>query len=372
MSQRSDVRSGRPTSRVLHVITDTDRRGAQVFAADLCSALTRDGRPGAVRALRHGGPGARLDVPVLGAGARDLPTLHRLRREMAASTVVVAHGSSTLLACGLAGAGLRVPVVYRNISDPAYWLRSAARRARVRLLLSRMDRVVALWPGGADFLVRRLGVSADKVAVIPNSVHAAAFRPPSREERVEARRRLGLPQDAPVLLYVAALQPEKHPEAAVRSLAELPVATHLVVLGDGPRRAAVAALGEQLAPRRVHLLGRVDSPRDAYWAADVVVLPSEGEGLPAVLIEAGLCGLPAVASTSGGCADIVRDGHTGYVVPPDDPGRLAGGVRRALSRRTALGAGAESHCRERYDLGAVARQWRELLDGLVTRTEPAS
>ncbi len=181
----------------LHVITDTNRRGAQVFAVDLTTELACQGRAGALIALRPGDRGAQLDVPVVGTGPRSWRTLRDLRRSMRSRPVVVAHGSNTLFACVVAGAGLGVPIVYRNISDPAYWLSSTSRRIRVRALLTRVSRVVALWPGGATYLRETLGVPDGKIEVVPNAVRSALFRPPTATERAHARRSLGCRRGSP-------------------------------------------------------------------------------------------------------------------------------------------------------------------------------
>jgi glycosyltransferase involved in cell wall biosynthesis len=346
---------------VLHVITDTNRRGAQIFATQLRDLLSRDDRPHRVVALGAGRSGAQLEVPVLGHGTRSADSLRALRAAMRETDLVVAHGSGTLLASTVAGVGLRVPVVYRNISDPAYWLGTAARRFRVAAMLRRVEAVVALWPGGKDYLVQRLGLPAERIRVIPNGVPLGDFRPPTRDEQLAARRRFGVPDTAPVLVYAASLQPEKHPQTAVEALRHLPPDTRLVMIGDGPLRDEVTGLAEEVAPGRVVVAGQVDDALNAYWAADLMVLPSEGEGLPAVLIEAGLCGRPAVASTSGGNADIVLDGRTGVVVDPADPRQLADGVTTVLADLETLGQRAAAHCAERYDLTSVARQWDELL-----------
>ncbi len=358
--ERAD--SAQPT---LHVITDTDRRGAQVFALDLCASLGDLGQAGEVVALSPGGAGAQLTVPILGRGPRDPRTLGALRRRMRHAPAVVAHGSSTLLACAIAGAGLRVPIVYRNISDPAYWLSTEFRRLRVRLMLSRMERVVALWPGGASYLVERLGVDPGRIHIIPNSVRAQDFRPPNDAERFAARARFGLPRDAPVLVYVAALQPEKHPGTAIEALSRLPDDTHLLMLGDGPQRQAISVLAAHEAPGRTIVAGQIDDPVQGYWAADVIVLPSEGEGLPGVLIEAALCGVPAVASMSGGTSDIVLDGVTGLVVDPADPDQLAAGAIRALRNKSKWGGAARARCLARYDMHSVAKKWHAVLNDVT-------
>ena len=352
-------------ARVLHVVTDTDRRGAQVFANDLSRLMCHNGALSRTVALTAGGQGAQLDLTVMGGRARSGRTLRRLRREMRESDVTVAHGSKTLIACTLAGMGLGVPLVYRNISDPAYWLSTKARRLRVRLMLGRAAHIVALWPGGAEYLAAELGLSRNRITVIPNGVPVADFRPPTLSERQSARTRFGLPASAPVLVYAAALQPEKHPETAVQALAWLPEDTHLLMIGGGPLREQVAALAESTAPGRVVIAGQIDDPVRAFWAADLIVLPSEGEGLPAVLIESALCGLPGVVSSSGGNADIVRHDVTGFVVDPADPVALATYARRAFARRADMGRAADQHCRTLYDMDSVTTQWQSVIERVV-------
>lgn len=348
--------------RVLHVITDTNRRGAQIFATDLAASLSTRGLPGDVVAIAPGSGGAQLSVPTLGIAPRNLRTLLSLRREMSDSSAVVAHGSHTLWACAAAGQGLGVPLVYRNISDPAYWMSTATRRLRVRLMLRSTAHVVALWPGGACYLHEALGVARGKLTVIPNAVQTERFRPPTASERSSARARFGIPDSANVLIYPAALQPEKHPEAAVSALALLPEDTHLLMVGDGPLRNAILEMAARVAPGRVVMPGQIDDVVNAYWAADVAVLPSEGEGLPAALIEAGLCGLPAVASTSGGNESIVVDHRGGRVVPPADPIGLARAVLDVMPQRGTLGKFAERHCRGTFEIDTVAERWHAVLN----------
>ncbi len=355
------VLEGDQRSRVLHVVTDTDRRGAQIFATDLCRALGAEGAPGTVVALRRGKRAAVLDLPVLGRGASDPRALLALRRAMARSDVVVAHGSSTLRACVAAGWGLGVPTVYRNISDPAFWTATPLRRLRVRGMLRRIDHVVALYSGGADYLSERLGVSPERVTVIPNAVRPDSFRQPTKAERTSARETFGLPADATVLLFAAALQREKHPGTAVQALGHLPADTWLLMVGEGACRREVATAAARVAPGRVVMTGQIEDMAAAYWASDVMVLPSEGEGLPAVLIEAGLCGVPAVASASGGNRDIVLDRSTGRVVAHGDAKQLADGVLEVLDRRGEYGDQAARHCAETFDLAAVAARWNGVL-----------
>jgi glycosyltransferase involved in cell wall biosynthesis len=358
------------TPRVLMVVTDTDRRGAQVFATDLHAALADRGWAVRTTALAPGRVGG-LDLPVLGPSRLHPRTLRALRRAARGADVVVAHGSTTLPACAVALAGTGVPFVYRQISDSLFWASTPARRARVRLGLRRAARVVALWEGSARVLVERFGVDPASVAVVPNGVPAARFPLLPRPDRA-ARRRLGLDPDRPTVGFVGALVPEKGPAIAIEAVAGTPGA-QLVVAGDGPERTALAGLAAQRAPDRVHLVGPVADPLEVYAAADVVVLPSlGGDSMPAVLIEAGLCGVPVVSTPVEGIPEIVVDGETGLLVPVGDANPLAGAIRSLLDDPDRAAALAEAHrarCLERFEITPVAARWASVL---ADAADPAS
>lgn len=341
---------------ILQVITDTDRRGAQVFATDLESALRDRGREVRTVALAPGTAGRLLDVPVLGATRTGRDTLAALRREMRAADVVVGHGSTTLPACAVAGLGVPTPFVYRQISDSMFWAPTVLRRLRVRLAMSRADAVVALWRGSAETLRTRLGVPARRISVVPNGVPATRFPHLPRPDRDGA---------GPVVLYAGALVPEKGVSTAVEAMAHLPTAT-LLIAGDGPDRGALESSAEEVAPGRVHFLGPVPDMHPVYQRADVVVLPSRGgDSMPGVLIEAGLCGIPCVATPVEAIGDVVLDRLTGILVPPDDPAALAEGVVEAVAGATALGAAARKHCLATFDIQVVAIAWAAVLDRVV-------
>jgi glycosyltransferase involved in cell wall biosynthesis len=359
---------------ILHVVAAAQRRGAETFAVDLAAALAERGLPSDVVAVAPGPGEGALDVEVLGPSALAPGTLRALRRRAAPATVVVAHGSRTLPACALGLAGRRAPVVYRSIGDPAAWAGGALRRRRTRLLLGRMAAVTALWPGAKVALARLYGLPDDKVTVIPNAVPAARCPEVGPEARAAGRARLGLPAEAPVVAYLGALAADKRVGAAIEAVAARP-AVHLVVAGDGPERAALAAQAAAGAPARVHLLGTVADPAAALTPADLVVLPSRTEGMPGVLIEAGLAGIGAVATDVGGVGEVVVDGVTGALVPGADPAAgpsaLAAGLGealdRALPRAADLGRAARRHCLAAFEIGPVADRWADLLRSLTSR-----
>src|SRR5207244_896567 len=115
----------------------------------------------------------------------------------------------------------------------------------------------------------------------------------------------------------------------------------------------------------VYFLGSLPDPLVAYHAADVLVFPSRGgDSMPATLIEAGLCGLPSVATRVGSITDVVVDGTTGLIVEPSDLEGLAAALTRltddSLLRRR-LGVAARERCIGRFDIDVVAGAWEQVL-----------
>ncbi len=384
---------------VLSVVTSTDRRGAEVAAVQLGEALADRGVPVTTVALWPGSaaagdpvaadPDARglggrtapLDLPALGRRRHDPAALVGLTRRARAAAAVIGHGSSTLPFGAAAAAAARRPFVYRSIGDPAFWATTRGRRLRTGAALRRAARVVALWPGAADQLVELYGLRPDRVVVIPTGVAPAAFVPTAPADRPAARRSLqavldaapgvdpdggAIDPDRPLIAYLGALSAEKDPGLAVDAMAEL-VGAQLVVAGAGPLHDPLLARARWVAPGRVHLIGSRREPARLLAAADVLVLPSRTEGIPAVAIEAGLCGLPVVACDVGGVAEVVVDGETGVLVADRSAAALAAalgavvGPASSPEQAEALGAAGRQRCLDRFSLEVVAERWVELL-----------
>jgi glycosyltransferase involved in cell wall biosynthesis len=350
--------------RVLHVVSSTDRRGAETSAVELCSALGEVGFGGSTVALAAGTVGG-LDLPVLGSSRFATETLRSLRNFARAHDLVIAHGSSTLPAVAAATIGLATPFVYRSVGDPGAWATTPARRVRVRVGARRAARVVALWRESAVAWHEVLGIRPDRIVVIPNGVRADRFPVPRPDEKVGSRIRLGLPEHGPVALCLGALSPEKRVDLAIEAVADLPGVT-LAVVGEGGERASLERLAADRAGDRVRLLGAINEPWPALAAADVLLLPSDTEGQPAVAIEAGLTGLPVVATRVGGVAEIVLDGRSGLLVDPGDVAGLAAAIQRCLGQRDELGTAARSHCLQNFSLDRITRKWSTLLQSVIT------
>jgi glycosyltransferase involved in cell wall biosynthesis len=293
--------------------------------------------------------------------------LKELRRVARSYDVVVAHGSSTLPASVLGLIGKKLPIVYRQISDPQVWARAWPRRLRAAAFLRRMSAVVALSPDASITLKRHYWLrSRPAVTVIPNAAPEERFRPPAAQERVEARAIFGVPVDSDVVLFIGALAPEKGVDVAIRASAKLPGVV-LIVVGDGPQRSDLEALGSRLMRGRCFFVGPLSDPRAAYWAADMLVFPSLSEAMPAVLIEAGLCGLASVATDVGAIREVVDHGTTGLVVPTGNAEAIVSAVSTLVSDpslRLTMGLAAAERCSRRFTINCVAPMWLDLLSGV--------
>jgi glycosyltransferase involved in cell wall biosynthesis len=309
-------------------------------------------------------------VPSLGPSRFHPQTLFRLARRIRAVDVTIAHGSSTLPACALV-AGPRSPYVIRQISETRFWSGPVARRLRVQLYYRRARHVVALAEGAAVDLGSILRVPRDKITVIPNGVASAAFSPASRAEQLRARADFGLELGRVTVLSIGALVPEKGTAMVIEAAACLPELQVLVV-GDGPERESLELLAQRIAPSRVIFTGSIAGSSRAYHAADLVALASmAGDSMPAVLIEAALCGLPAVSTMVGAIPDVVLDDETGLLVSASDQPALTEAIRSLagdVARRKVMGAMARHWAMEHFEISVVASRWsRVLQDVLASR-----
>ncbi|HLT27254.1 MAG TPA: glycosyltransferase [Zeimonas sp.] len=234
--------------------------------------------------------------------------------------------------------GLPVTITIRGSKDE--WLIGTSREARLREAMARATKLFAVSQALARNVAYALGTAPSKVEVIGNGVDAERFAP---VDRAAARRRLGLPLDAPVLIGVGNLIPSKGFQRVVPLLPRLrerhPGLVYLIVgagASQGDLRASLEAQARECGVAdAVRFCGRQpqDELRWFYGAADVFVLATEFEGWANVFLEAMACGLPVVTTRVGGNAEVVREPDTGELVDWWDPTAFADAIDRALVRR---------------------------------------
>jgi glycosyltransferase involved in cell wall biosynthesis len=344
--------------RSLHVVTSTQRRGAETFAFHLAAALRNRGAPADVIALSGsvGDPWTTLPIRALGTRSRSASTYAALRSLAHRYDIVIGHGSSTLEACAIALAGSGIPLIYTSIGDSSYWVRTFKQRALTRLLLRRCAGIVTLWPEAANYMRDRYGISGDRLHVIPNGADTERFPFATLVQRQAARGAARIPPTATSLVYVGALSDEKNVGAAIDAASQMPHA-YLAIAGDGPGRRTLENAAVAVAPGRVRFLGSVDDVSTVYMSADLLLLPSKSEGMPMVIIEAGMMGTATVATRVGAIPSMIEDGVTGYLSEAGDNRAFSRTVERAVKTSALVGRTASQSFRRRFDLATCAQAW---------------
>ena len=221
-----------------------------------------------------------------------------------------------------------VPAVVQTQHLP--WLMGSPKH-RVPLLraIEPVDRLIALCHAQRR-TYERIGVPTARFSTVANGIRPRGTGP----GRAAARAALGLDPRQPIVLTVGRLAVQKGHRYLIEAVPELASRfpdVAVVIIGKGPLderlRGQAAGLG---VADRVRLAGFRPDARMLLDAADVFVLPSRQEGMPLAAIEAMEAGLPVVATRVIGTAEVVVDGETGILVPPEDPPALAAAIGRLL------------------------------------------
>ncbi|MCC7416673.1 MAG: glycosyltransferase family 4 protein [Acidobacteria bacterium] len=222
------------------------------------------------------------------------------------------------------------------------------------------------------------GISRGRVHHLPNAIDMRHFAPSAADERRAVRRQHGLADDAVVCLFVGRLSREKGVMELLEAWRSVSGAVLIVAGPDmehhpwdvGPAARAYAR-AHGLEPS-VRFPGPIADVAPLIGAADIVVQPSHFEALGLSAIEALACGVPVVATATGGLLDFVVEGHNGLLCPPHDPAALARAIRRLVddpSLRRRLAERARASVREDYDEQAVFSRFAALLGAAAGRRQ---
>jgi hypothetical protein len=287
---------------------------------------------------------------------------HSLERLVRAQDIDLIHANTSVI-LGARAAGARSVVHVREIypQPPLLWPWH-----RRKLLAA--DAVLCVSAATAE----PLGGAGGNVHVVPDGLGVLH----DRAARTTARLALGLPREAFVVAVLGRISGWKGQAVLARALHEEPLRIRGaigLVAGDvwpgqerweQELRAAAEPVGD-----RLRLLGFRDDLATIYGAADVVVVPSTApDPLPNSALEAAAAGCCVVASAVGGLPEIIRDGETGVLVPPDDPVALASALAALAddpARRAALGEAAALDVRARFAPDRLAPRVMTIYDGLL-------
>lgn len=332
----------------------------------VCS--TRQGEPLAVQALHEAG------IPHINLGRRAKWDVHRLlglvallRRER--FDVVHAHKFGSNVWGTLIGRSFRVPVILAHEHNWSY----EGARLRVWIdghVIGRLaTRFIAVSKANRERMITLEGVAADKVMVMPT-----AYIPHPGPANGGIRAELGLAAEVPLIGVAAGLREEKALDVMLDAYALLVArihGVHLVIAGDGPCRRKLERQIQRLGiGESVHLLGERRDVDSIMLGVDVGAMSSDWEGMPLFVFECMATGTPLVATSVGGLPEVVQNGRTGLLVPPQSPVALADALEavvtdRGLAERLASTAASRL---EQFRIESVATRFADLYEELLTGT----
>lgn len=305
---------------VMHLITELDSGGAQSALLRLLEAQDRNRFTPVVLCLYNGDRLVARQIRSLGVEVIDLgmkrkwrlDAFWRLWRHLRRARPTILHTwmFHANIPGRLLGRLAGVPTIIS--SERTMGQEGGGRRLLNRLTGRLADRIICVSKNVADFAEKRIGLPADRLVVIPNGIDTDIFHPaPAQPTKATDQLTIG---------YVGRLQKVKGVhfliDAFARLVSEYPhLQLHLV--GDGSERAALAQQAQALGVSdNIHFLGiRADMPA-LYPTFDLFVLPSLWEGMPNVALEAMACGVPVIATNTGGTPEVVQTGKSGLLVQP--------------------------------------------------------
>lgn len=379
--------------RILHLITWLNYGGLENWLLNMLQAVPRDACAmdvcckGPVLGQRAD-LARRLGVEVLHCplGPTLVGFVRRLRQILVAGHYDVLHvhldahnGLPVYVA-----RSLRLPVVatFHATEFPPMtgWLKLPIIRAlrgiytgvSLRYTLRHANLITGVSQGVLDALYGAQGWAVPADARVLH-LGAPAPAPIAPAERVQLREQLGIPHTAPVIVHVGSLVTCKNHFVLIEAferIANVVSESRLLVIGDGPLRAALQQRAAESPFRgRIQFLGTRSDVAALLQISDLFLFPSRREGLPVVLLEAQAAGLPIVAARIPGIMEAVQDGHTAVLHDPDDAVGMAASAVEILNspaRAQAFSAAGRERHKALFTLEAAAnRLVRLYADGLM-------
>lgn len=366
--------------KVLHVIDSLDLGGAQTLLLEICKNLNRDRFEVEVACMHGRGvfaaefEKAGIKVHSLSPGKWPplyLPNFLKLIRSEDPEILHFHLFGSNLVAKPLAAlVGKRALVVHDHCND-------AGRGNPVLLVADSLanrlaSRVIAVSESIRDFLIRREALDPDRVVTLANGIDTRSFFPPDSVQRGLAKASLGFPSEALVIGGMGRLVPQKNfplfLEVAACVISRLPSA-FFVVAGTGPQEEELKAMAEALGiDERVRFLGHVSDRLLLYHSFDALLMTSDFEGTPMVLLEAMACALPVAASSVDGIAEVCTHNRDALLVSPGNAVGFEASLERVLAEaalREELGRNARSAILERYDILKLTARIERIYDDIL-------
>lgn len=321
--------------RIVHVDPERSFSGGELQVFLLMEGLRKNGHACWLACVPGGAPGREarergfetFAIPM--RSDLDLLAVPRLRRAFQAAQADLVH-LHTGRANWLGGMAARLagrPAISTRRMD-----RRVKRNWRTRWIYGSLVRRTAAISPAVERRLHAAGVPPERTRLIWSSIDPAALAPTKSRESVRAE--LDVAPDEVLLLAAGALVPRKGLDVLLEALPRLSANVRLCIAGEGPEREALEArAAANPVEGRVRLLGRREDLPDLLAACDLFVMPSRAEGLGIAALEAMAAGRAVVASRVGGLGELVLDGVTGKLVPPDDVDALSAALSELCADR---------------------------------------
>jgi glycosyltransferase involved in cell wall biosynthesis len=263
-------------------------------------------------------------------------------------------------------------LVYRNIGNPKDWLNDPWRRwFYAQLVMPSIHGIIGI----SQVTLQGLHSVYDlkiPLVTIPNGIDPIPLAKAPTQQA--ARQQLGVPQGATILLFMGSLSAEKRPDRFIRivhRLREHSLNVQGWLLGDGTLRADLEEQVQTLdLQEEIRFLGYQTEIAQYLSAADLLLLTSDTEGIPAVVLEAGFMGKPVIASRVGGLPECVQDTKTGFLVEPSDDQAFVNAVLqlcRNPQQRITMAQCAQEWVRSKFTIETVAQQYVDFFQQVLTK-----
>ncbi len=293
------------------------------------------------------------------------PSIKKIRQALRNGFEILHYTNSHALSCGLiASLGFNVKhVAYRGTSGHLSWFDPTS---LLTYLNPRLSRIICVSDAVKNYM-QSLGISENKCIRIYKG-HSSEWYHNLPDVPLSE---FGIPPNAFVVSCTANMRPVKGVDLLIKAFEELDpsLSIHLLLIGNSKDPSVINALNKIRAKDRVHLTGfRPDAPA-IVKNTHVFVMPSrEREGLPKAAIEAMVQGVPAIVTSVGGMPELVRQGHSGLVVPPNSPRSISEAIINLKNNeglRRTLGENAARRINDHFSIEQTIVETKELYDNLI-------
>ena len=376
--------------RILQVVQKPQRRGAEIFAYQLSNALR--GNNHCVRTLYlypYTGSG---ELPLYGEdkilGGQEqhplekFPGFHPVLLKYFMQQIkefdpdiIQVNGARTVKYGAFArrfDPQGKWALIYRNIGNPEDWVQGLHYWLFYKyVVMSRVDGIVGVSQTTLDRLVSFYSLEKTTRKIL-RGVDTNSFQPILSREKM--REKMQTCRHAPVLLFVGSLSPEKRPDRLLQIfqlvLQKIPD-IHLWLVGEGALRSSLEKqVQDTNLCNNVHFVGVQPNVADYMNAADLLLLTSDTEGIPGVILEAGALGLPTVATNVGGIPESVKDGETGLLFEPTAIEQFANAIVALLRNEPLLhqmGQQAKTLIHSHYALDKIYLEYSEFYELVLSK-----